>query len=113
MNKQYENPPIREVVCEFRFQSENRWDLAVPGLIYADLKQEFPRRVVSPVSTTGVSIGSAPPEVQSQIDEMIRQDLSQLQGFRFWRADVEDGLIVVAPSGPFPGGVRCRVCHGG
>lgn len=45
MGKRYKNPPIIEVACEFRFQSGQLWDLALPGLIYQKLSSTFPRRV--------------------------------------------------------------------
>lgn len=40
----YNNPPIVEVVCEFRFTSNPSWDAAVPGLIYAQLSTDYPKR---------------------------------------------------------------------
>ena len=101
MQRQYRNPPIKEAVCEFRFQSEDSWDLAVPGLIYAELKNDFPRRLPNIVQTTGIRITSGPgshPEISSQVDEQFQQDISQLQGLRFWREETEDGLIIVAPN---------------
>jgi uncharacterized protein (TIGR04255 family) len=40
----YNNPPIVEVVCEFRFTPSPSWDAAVPGLIYAHLSTDYPKR---------------------------------------------------------------------
>jgi uncharacterized protein (TIGR04255 family) len=40
----YSNPPIVEVVCEFRFTPSPSWDAAVPGLIYAQLSTDYPKR---------------------------------------------------------------------
>lgn len=40
----YPNPPIVEVVCEFRFVPGAPWDLAVPGLVYERVKGQFPHR---------------------------------------------------------------------
>ena len=101
MRRQYKNPPIKEAVCEFRFPSENPWDMAVPGLIYAERKDEFPRRLHNIVQTAGIRITNvpgSPPQISSEVNERIQQDISQLQGLRFWREQSEDGLIMVAPN---------------
>jgi len=98
MSRQYKSPPIKEAVCEFRFRSEAHWDLAVPGLIYFELKDDFPRRLPNVISVSSVVIGMGQPEVQAQVDEQLRQDISQRQGLRFWREHAEDGVIVVAPN---------------
>jgi uncharacterized protein (TIGR04255 family) len=44
MNKQMEAYPIIEAVCEFRFDPASTWDMAVPGLLYEKLKEQFPIR---------------------------------------------------------------------
>ena len=101
MQRQYRNPPIKESVCEFRFHSEDSWDMAVPGLIYAQLVDDFPRRIPNIVQTAGIRVTAGlggQPQISSQVDEQFKQDISQLQGLRFWREDTEDGLILVAPN---------------
>jgi uncharacterized protein (TIGR04255 family) len=40
----YGNPPIIEVVAEFRFVPSEPWDLTVPGLVYDRLREQFPRK---------------------------------------------------------------------
>jgi uncharacterized protein (TIGR04255 family) len=42
--KKYKNSPITEAVCELRIVPESPWDMAVPGLVYARLKNTFPKR---------------------------------------------------------------------
>jgi len=44
MAKKYKNPPIVEVVCEFRFELENVNDVFLPGLLYAKIDKDFPIR---------------------------------------------------------------------
>ncbi len=44
MGKKYKNPPLVEALCEFRFISDEPWDLTLPGLIYEKVKKEFPHR---------------------------------------------------------------------
>lgn len=40
--KRYKNPPVREVICEFRFDEKSQWDATIPGLIYEELKDLYP-----------------------------------------------------------------------
>ncbi|HEX9722509.1 MAG TPA: TIGR04255 family protein [Candidatus Paceibacterota bacterium] len=42
MNKTYANPPVIEAVCEFRFDPASEWDPTIPGLLYDELKNDFP-----------------------------------------------------------------------
>jgi uncharacterized protein (TIGR04255 family) len=42
--RRYREPPISEVVCEFRLPASSPWDLAVPGLLYERVRKEFPAR---------------------------------------------------------------------
>ncbi|MCW3054637.1 MAG: hypothetical protein JWN14_3807 [Chthonomonadales bacterium] len=40
----YVNAPVQEAICEFRFDPSAPWDMAVPGLFYEKVKDEFPKR---------------------------------------------------------------------
>ncbi|MGQ9663598.1 MAG: TIGR04255 family protein [Kiritimatiellia bacterium] len=63
--KRYKDPPIVEAVCEFRLSRDTPWDLAVPGLLYERLKEQFPnreQRLVQEVETVG-----SPQGIQHQI----------------------------------------------
>lgn len=44
MSKQYNNPPVIEAVCEFRFGPESHWDLTIPGLVFEKVRDDFPKR---------------------------------------------------------------------
>lgn len=44
MGKIYQNPPLIEALCEFRFQDGNEWDLTLPGLFYNEIKNRFPMK---------------------------------------------------------------------
>ena len=90
MNPQYEHPPIREAVCEFRFRPDSPWDLAIPGLFYTALRDEFPRRLQN---QTGVAatIPLVPDVAQPQI-----QQVTSAHELRFWR-ESDDGMIRLRP----------------
>jgi len=42
MSKQYKNSPIKEVVCEFRFEIESTFDQKIIDLIFNEIKDKFP-----------------------------------------------------------------------
>jgi len=44
VQRKYKNPPLVELVCEFRLPPDCAWDLTMPGLIYEKVKGEFPDR---------------------------------------------------------------------
>ena len=37
----YQNPPIEEALCEFRFNPNQAWDLTIPGKIHIKLHLEY------------------------------------------------------------------------
>ena len=37
----YNNPPIEEAVCEFRFKPGNEWDLTIPGKLQAKINGDY------------------------------------------------------------------------
>ena len=39
--RRYENPPIEEALCEFRFEPGRDWDLTIPGKLQAELGSEY------------------------------------------------------------------------
>ena len=67
MGRRYKNPPIIEAVCEFRFGQDSPWDIAVPGLVYAEVRGAFPKR--RQVRKLGVGIladeGAVKPNIQA------------------------------------------------
>ncbi len=65
MGRRYKNPPIVEAVCEFRFTPDTPWDLAVPGLFYEKVKEEFPQREQRIVQE--VELTQGPQGLQQQI----------------------------------------------
>jgi len=44
MNRKYKAPPIQEVLVEFKFIPDSKWDMTIPGLIYEKVKKDFPER---------------------------------------------------------------------
>ena len=44
VRRRYQNSPIVEAVCEFQFRPGNKWDWTIPGLVYNQIKGEFPQK---------------------------------------------------------------------
>lgn len=44
MSEIYENPPLIEALCEFKFDSNKEWDWTIPGLLYDKIKENFPNK---------------------------------------------------------------------
>lgn len=44
MERQYNNPGIREAVFECRFLAGSDWDQTIPGLLYGALKENYPKK---------------------------------------------------------------------
>jgi len=44
VGKKYANPPIIEAVCEFRLTHDSAWDLTTPGLVYEEVREDFPNK---------------------------------------------------------------------
>ncbi len=60
MSRRYEAAPIVEAICEFQFEPGPPWDLAIPGLIYEQLKDVFPlRKQIAQIGT--VIVGNISP----------------------------------------------------
>jgi uncharacterized protein (TIGR04255 family) len=42
MNKKYNNPPIKEAICEFNFSPETIWDITIPGIFFEKVNNKYP-----------------------------------------------------------------------
>lgn len=55
MGRRYRNPPVVEALCEFRFDPDQPWDLAIPGLVYEKIRDGFPKRRLARVVELNVT----------------------------------------------------------
>jgi uncharacterized protein (TIGR04255 family) len=84
MSRKYNNPPLVEAVCEFQFNPESEWDIAVPGLVYERLKGTFPIREPVPqaveLALTASVRASIQPEIHTASDRVrfLREDKKAL-----------------------------------
>ena len=98
MSRQYPNPPIREVVCEFRYQEDGHWDGQRQGLIYSTLSSEFPRRlpVERPTPSGGPPVAESPNLLVPRVQQLELR-VGPPETLRFWRASDESGYFSVDP----------------
>ncbi len=86
MGRRYKNPPIIEALCEFRFKPGIPWDLAIPGLVYEKVREDFPKRRQARALETNISAGA----------EGIEQQVRTTDRMQFLRED-ERALVQVGP----------------
>ena len=65
VSRQYSNPPIIEAVCEFRFTTDTEWDLTIAGLVYDQVKNDFPNKEERAVRE--VTISGGPKGMEQQV----------------------------------------------
>lgn len=94
----YPNPPVVEVVCEFRFVPGEPWDATVLGLVYDRVKQDFPRRrSVKTIESESVAEATG-----------LRQQVSLIDRMQFLRDDerafvqASSDLLAVNHLEPYP-----------
>ncbi len=54
----YMNPPVVEAACEFRFDASSSWDLAIPGQVYTDLREQFPDKEQAQTIEATLGVGN-------------------------------------------------------
>ncbi|HSH80754.1 MAG TPA: TIGR04255 family protein [Herpetosiphonaceae bacterium] len=84
MGAKYKYNPIVEAICEFQFEPNAEWDLTIPGLVFDQLKHEFPTRRVA--KTVGINITDKQEPTVFETDRV-----------QFFRRD-ETALVQVGPN---------------
>lgn len=69
MCAKYASPPVIEAVCEFRLADETEWDMTVPGLIYEEIKDEFPHKDHRQIQQMGIRKTDNGPVHEMRTDE--------------------------------------------
>jgi uncharacterized protein (TIGR04255 family) len=87
MGRVYENPPLVEVVCDFRFEPSQPWDWTIPGLIYDRVKSEYPHKRQQNIVEVEFKAE------QEEIAQRIKGGVARMQ---FLRSD-ERALLQVGP----------------
>jgi uncharacterized protein (TIGR04255 family) len=87
MARQYDAPPIAEVLCEFYFSPGQPWDWTIPGLLYDKVKGDFPKKSQQNVLQV---------ELRAEREEITQNIKGGMARMQFLRAD-EHALMQVGP----------------
>lgn len=87
MGRIYENPPLIEAVCEFRFEPSQPWDWTIPGLVYDKVKSEYPKKRQQNIVEV---------ELRAEQEELAQRLKGGIARMQFLRSD-ERALIQVGP----------------
>jgi len=96
----YKKPPVAEAVCEFQFLGAKEWDWTIPGLLYQEIKSEFPQKR----QEKAFEITIAPQE--GRVQQSLAGSLSKIQFVRENNSamvQVGPDLLSVNVSAPYPG----------
>jgi uncharacterized protein (TIGR04255 family) len=94
MHRKYQNPPVVEALCEVSFDPGQPWDGTLPGLVYNEIKQKFPKKRQQMVVQFGIQIrGQDPTSVPPPPAPPSQETFSRLQ----FLSEDEKTLIQIAP----------------
>lgn len=86
--RRYTNPPIVEVVCEFRFKVKDPNDLTVPGRFYEKILQDYPKKEEVHEYEVGVEFS------QKELQQKLRRKILGMQ----YRNEEGKNIIRVTPN---------------
>lgn len=85
----YNNSPIIESICEFRFTEDTPWDITIPGLVFEDVKSEYIYKEQR--ATQEISISQATAESKKAAGQIKRTD------FAVFLKEDKKSLIQIGP----------------
>lgn len=96
----YARPPVLEAICEFRFEPGAHWDGALPGLVYTEVRDEFPKRR----DQRDVQLGFRPGDDASthQIQSAVQHRMQFLREDERSLIQIGRDLLVVNQLRPYP-----------
>ncbi len=84
MDETYTNPPVTEAICEFRIDLTTDWDLTVPGLYYARVRDELPVREQRRIRNVEVVMA----------EEGLREELLVRERMQYFTPDMIHGVQI-------------------
>jgi uncharacterized protein (TIGR04255 family) len=84
MDGTYTNPPVTEAICEFRIALDTEWDLTIPGLYYARVRDELPVREQRRIRNVEVVMA----------EEGLREELLVRERMHYFTPDLANGVQV-------------------
>jgi uncharacterized protein (TIGR04255 family) len=68
----YNNPPIMEAVCEFKFAEDTKWDMTIPGILYSEIQREFPHKGQHLIQQVNILTKDTPAKTQIRKIELVK-----------------------------------------
>ncbi len=90
ITRKYANPPIIEIVCEFRFEVEDPNDLTVPGRFYERIQSDYPIKEEFHEFEVGLEFSKSKKELQQKLR-------AKMLGMQYKSKDGKE-IIRVAPN---------------
>jgi uncharacterized protein (TIGR04255 family) len=90
--RRYENPPVVEALCELNFEPGQPWDGALPGLVYNEIKERFPKRRQHQMVQFGIKLQGGEPS-SMPLPQPTPEIFARLQ----FLSEDERTLIQIAP----------------
>lgn len=98
MSRSYANPPVVEALCEL-FTAGSAWDPTIPGLFYAHVREQFPKR--RQARDMGLELEFGPEATAARLTRgEPRSQFSREDGSRM--IQVAPDLVVVNQLRPYP-----------
>lgn len=96
--------PLVEALCEFRFEVTGGWDLTLPGLFYAEVKDAFPLK--EPVDEVSFQVELGPVQGRQQVIKNQRLQLWNEE--RSATLQIGKNLLSINQLNPYPGWEKFR-----
>lgn len=68
----YNNPPIIEALCEFKFSEDTSWDMTIPGILFGKIQEGFPNKEQHLIQEINVLTKDTPAKAQIRKIEIAR-----------------------------------------
>jgi uncharacterized protein (TIGR04255 family) len=82
VRRRYKKPSVSEAICEFQFRGAKEWDWTIPGLLYQEIREEFPQKRQEKAFEINIA-------QMGKIEQSVGGSLSKMQFLR------EDGSAMV------------------
>lgn len=104
MSRAYKNAPLVEAVCEFRLSQDTSWDSTIPGLLYEQLRNEFPNKTAR--TFQNVQMVASPQGLQQEVRLSEGVMLKSPDGQTI--VQIAPHLLAVNSLKPYPGWKRFK-----
>jgi uncharacterized protein (TIGR04255 family) len=99
VRRRYKSPPVSEAICEFQFGGTKEWDWTIPGLLYQEIREEFPEKRQE--KAFEISIAPQMGKVEQSVGSLSKMQFVRQDGSAM--VQIGPDLIAVNVLPPYPG----------